>query len=115
MTENLSTSSGTTQRSIVPEIGDLLRILSVKPTENGIYFYIQPLTRCVLAAPLKQNEVHDLIHSIFYIPAGQNYLFVQTNQVSPIIYKEEINYSNDDMDFTLPDVGQPIAKIIQFL
>ena len=122
MTKNTTTTDFDMMlSSIIPERGNLLKVIKIKVEEYGLRLYFQPFTKPVNIMFLDTYEQKDLILStslIYHIP--KNNVFLQTYRTVPRVYEDLIlgkvnGKIEEDLISRIPMLNEPFAKIIQIL
>ena len=122
MTKNTTTTDFDMMlSSIIPERGNLLKVIKIKVEEYGLRLYFQPFTKPVNIIFLDTYEQKDLILStslIYHIPKKRDYVFLQTYRTIPFVYadlmQEKGSAKNDeDLTHLIPKIGEPFARIIK--
>ena len=124
MTKNTTTTDFDMMlSSIIPERGNLLKVIKIKAEEYGLRLYFQPFTKPVNIIFLDTYEQKDIILStslIYHIQKQKNNVFLQTYRTVPRVYEDLIlgnvnGKIEEDLISRIPMLNEPFAKIIQIL
>ena len=124
MTKNTTTTDFDMMlSSIIPERGNLLKVIKIKVEEYGLRLYFQPFIKPVNIIFLDTYEQKDLILStslIYHIQKQKNNVFLQTYRTVPQVYEDLIlgkvnGKKEEDLISRIPMPNEPFAKIIQIL
>ena len=115
MTKNITSQNlDTISQNTTIDIGSFVKVTHLKIEEYGIRYFINPLPKSVIIAPLIENETKDLPHSLLHIPANQNYVFIKPTYNIPSVY-QELENQEEDISHLILKKGDSIGKIIQIL